>query len=455
MPGLMELMRALESGASTSRALVEAALDKAEDAAGEGQRIFIELDADWIRAQADAADDARRRGRHASPFAGIPITIKDLFDVRGEVTRAGSRVFEDHAPAAADCLAVARLRGKGFVPFGRVNMTEFAYSGLGLNRNFDTPASPWDRATRRLPGGSSSGGAVSVADGIVPATLGTDTGGSCRIPAAFCGIVGLKTTSHRVPRSGVVPLSKTLDSIGPLANSVDCCAILDGILSGGEPVAEPERPARGLRLGVVENYVLDGLDPEVAQAYERALRRLTAAGAVADQVTIPVLERLPEINRNGGLVGAEAWGFHSAFVATAADKYDPWIMSRFEAGKRQSAADYLALIATRSAVMADVDAIAARFDALIWPTVAIVPPAIAPLEADADLQTQVNLKALRNTAVANFLDLPALTLPCHEQGAAPVGLMLVGARDGDRKLLAIGKGLESIVRQHGTEMGGR
>ncbi len=446
MPSLIELMQSLESGAVTARTLVEAALAKATDPVGEGKRIFIALDADWIRAQADAVDRARRAGRQASPFAGVPITIKDLFDVRGELTRAGSRVFDENAPAASDCPAVARLRAFGFIPFGRVNMTEFAYSGLGLNRNFGTPAAPWDRATRRVPGGSSCGGAVSVAEGIVPATLGTDTGGSCRIPAAFCGIVGLKTTTHRVPRTGVVPLSTTLDSIGPLAGSVDCCAILDGVLSGGDATVGHAVPTAGLRLGALQNFVLDGLDPEVADAYDGAVRRLVAAGARVERVTIPAINRLPEINRNGGYVGAQAWGFHRSYVEKSTDRYDPWIISRFEAGKRQSAADFIALGRERAALLAEFDATTSRLDALIWPTVAIVPPAIAPLEADADLQTRTNMKVLRNTAVVNFLDRPAISLPCHLPGDAPVGLMIVGVHGQDRQLLAMAKGLEPIVR---------
>lgn len=447
MPGLIEFMRQLESGAITARALVEAALAKAEHPDGEGRRIFIELDADWIRIQADLIDSERRRGRHRSPFAGIPISIKDLFDVRGEVTRAGSKVFDGNEPARRDCPAVARLRANGFILFGRVNMTEFAYSGLGLNSNFGTPANPWDRRARRIPGGSSSGGAVSVADGMVPATLGTDTGGSCRIPAAFCSIVGLKTTSDRIPRSGVVPLSTTLDSIGPLAGSVDCCAVLDAILSGNDARAEPALPPAGLRLGAVTNYVLDGLDPEVAEAYERTLQRLASARISIERIALPILDQLPEINRNGGFVGAEAWAFHRAYVDNAADRYDPWIMSRFEAGKKQSAADYIALIHARDRVMAEVDAATDRFDALVWPTVAIVPPPVKALEADPDLQTRTNLKVLRNTAVANFLDRPALTMPCHENGVAPVGFMLVGKRGEDRRLLALAKGVEEIVRQ--------
>lgn len=448
MPGLIELMRLLESGATSARALVEAALDKAQHPAGEGRRIFVELDADWIRVQADLIDGERRRGRHRSPFAGIPLSIKDLFDVRGEVTRAGSKVFDGNEPAARDCPAIARLRANGFILFGRVNMTEFAYSGLGLNSNFGTPANPWDRQTGRIPGGSSSGGAVSVADGIVPATLGTDTGGSCRIPAAFCSIVGLKTTSYRIPRNGVVPLSTTLDSIGPLAGSVDCCAVLDAVLSGGEARAETGLPPGGLRLGAVTNYVLGGLDPEVAKSYERALQRLAASQVAVERIAVPVFDQLPEINRNGGFVGAEAWAFHRPHVENAADRYDPWIMSRFEAGKRQSAADYIALIDARNRVMAEVDAATLRFDALVWPTVAIAPPPIKALEADRDLQTQTNLKVLRNTAIANFLDRPALTMPCHDGHAAPVGFMLVGKRGEDRRLLAIAKGIESIVRQH-------
>jgi aspartyl-tRNA(Asn)/glutamyl-tRNA(Gln) amidotransferase subunit A len=325
-------------------------------------------------------------------------------------------------------------------------MTEFAYSGLGLNRNFGTPANPWDRGTRRVPGGSSSGGAVSVADGIVPATLGTDTGGSCRIPAAFCGIIGLKTTTHRVPRTGIVPLSTTLDSVGPLAGSVDCCAILDGILTGGHATTETPLPVHGLRIGALQIFVLAGLDPEVAEAHERAVRRLVAAGASVEPVAIPAIDRLPDINRFGGYVGSEAWGYHRSYVETSAERYDPWIMSRFEAGKRQTAADYIALGRLRAAVLAEVDAAAGQFDALIWPTVAIVPPVIAPLESNADLQTQINLMVLRNTAVVNFIDRPAISLPCHQPGDAPVGLMLVGTHGQDRRLLAMAKGLEPIVR---------
>src|SRR5690606_26718655 len=200
------------------------------DPNGEGARAFMSVAADSARAQADEVDRKRAAGETLPPFAGIPLSIKDLFDIAGEVTRAGSRILAKEPPALRDAPVIARLRAAGFIFVGRNTMTEFAFSGLGLNPHYGTPSSPVDRATRRIPGGARPGGAVAVADGMAVASLGTDTGGSCRIPAAFCGIVGFKPTAHRVPRDGATPLAHSFDSIGPLANSVACCATLDAIL---------------------------------------------------------------------------------------------------------------------------------------------------------------------------------------------------------------------------------
>ena len=239
--------QALADGRTTSRALVEQCLARIADPNGEGARAFIKVHAEQARAMADAMDALRRAGREPSRYAGIPVSLKDLFDIAGEPTPAGSRVLADAPPATAHAPVVQRMLAAGFVPMGRTNMTEFAFSGLGINPHYGTPRSPWDRAARRIPGGSSSGTAVSVSDGMAVAGLGTDTGGSCRIPAAFCGIVGYKPTARRVPITGVLPLAPSLDSVGPLAPSVACCAVIDAVLAGETPAlpvpAESERPA--------------------------------------------------------------------------------------------------------------------------------------------------------------------------------------------------------------------
>src|SRR6202142_1376545 len=236
---LAALAEALDSGRSSARKLVDECLARIADASGEGARTFIHVDAEAAIESAKAMDRLREIKAAPSPYAGIPVSIKDLFDIRGQVTRAGSRALEDSAPAEADATAVARLRRAGFIVIGRTNMTEFAYSGIGINPHYGTPKSAWQRDVGHVPGGSSSGAAVSVADGMAHGALGTDTGGSCRIPAAYNGIVGFKPTQRRVPLAGGVPLSFSLDSFGPLARTVGCCAVLDAVLA-----AEPVRPLR-------------------------------------------------------------------------------------------------------------------------------------------------------------------------------------------------------------------
>jgi aspartyl-tRNA(Asn)/glutamyl-tRNA(Gln) amidotransferase subunit A len=232
---------ALAGGTTTSRALVEDSLARIADPAGEGARAFIKVHTDAARAMADAMDTLRRAGRAPSRYAGIPVGLKDLFDITGEPTPAGSRALADAPPATANAPVVQRMLAAGFVPVGRTNMTEFAFSGLGINPHYGTPLSPWDRGSARIPGGSSSGTAVAVADGMVAAGLGTDTGGSCRIPAAFCGVVGYKPTARRVPIDGVLPLAPSLDSVGPLAPSVACCAVIDAILAATRRHCPPSR----------------------------------------------------------------------------------------------------------------------------------------------------------------------------------------------------------------------
>src|SRR5438128_2908329 len=281
------LARELAEGKTTSRKLVEAALARIADAGGEGGRASTKVHAQGALLAADASDRFRKEGVVPSALAGLPVSIKDLFDIAGEVTTAGSKILRDAPPATADAVAVARLRAAGAVVIGRSNMTEFAFSGIGINPHYGTPANPYDRGRRRIPGGSSSGAAVSVADGMAAFALGTDTGGSVRIPAALCGIAGFKPPRHRVPLDGALPLATPLDSVGPLAPTVECCTTVFQILAGEEPRPPAAAALPGLRLGIPKNYMLEDLDIEVMQAFASAIERLARRGAKPVELAVP------------------------------------------------------------------------------------------------------------------------------------------------------------------------
>ena len=442
----MMLAGELAARKTTSQALVEDALTRIAAPSGEGARVFLRTHRESALAEARASDALRAHGIVPSPLAGIPISVKDLFDVAGDITRAGSKVLADSAPARTDATVVRRLRQAGAIIVGRTNMVEFAFSGLGLNPHYGTPKNPWDRATGRIPGGSSSGAAVSVSDGMAAMGLGTDTGGSVRIPAALCGLVGFKPTARRIPTDGTFPLSNTLDSIGPIARSVACCALVDSLLAGEAPLVPPALPLKGLRLGVVQDYVLDALDSAVAAAFGKALSRLSQAGALVSDVRFDALRQLPQINQKGGLVVAEAYAVHRDLITRRKAEYDPRVASRALRGADISAADYIDVLNRRAVMIAESARLAAPCDALLMPTVAMIAPAIAPLETDDGLYGKINLAILRNPGVVNFLDGCALSIPCQEQGAAPVGLMVVGQGGEDRRLLAVGQALESALR---------
>jgi aspartyl-tRNA(Asn)/glutamyl-tRNA(Gln) amidotransferase subunit A len=437
--------RALADGKMSARALVEAALARAQDKSGEGSRAFTRLYAEGAALAADAADGLARAGGTPAPLAGIPVSIKDLFDVAGETTLAGSVALKSAPPATADAVIVRRLRAAGAVIVGKTNMTEFAFSGLGLNPHNGTPASPWDRKTRRIPGGSSSGAGVSVADGMALAAIGTDTGGSVRIPAAFNGVVGFKPTARRVPTAGCFPLSSTLDSIGPLAPTVACCALVDAIMAGEDPAPLPQRPLTGLRFALPQRYVVDGLDAAVSAAYSAALARLSAAGARLVELPLAELEEIPRIMAKGALVTVEAFAVHRQLLAAEGAKYDPRVSSRIRLGGNAAAADYYDMLSQRAELIARVSRVTADYDAVLCPTVAIAAPAIAPLERDDDLYVKTNLAVLRNTTAFNFLDRCAVSLPIHRSGEAPVGLMVVGEPMADRALLAVAAAIEKVM----------
>ncbi|MDR5770930.1 amidase [Caballeronia sp. LZ002] len=445
---LAQLAADLKSGRTTSRALVESALERIANPAGQGSIVFTHVDTAHARAAADALDALRRAGTVLSPLAGIPISVKDLFDIEGQVTRAGSRALASTAPAQADAVSVARLRRAGGVIVGRTNMSEFAFSGLGLNPHFGTPHSPY-RANvpgdERIAGGSSSGAAASVADGMAAIALGTDTGGSIRIPATMCGLTGFKPTASRIPRQGGVPLSKSLDSFGPIGVSVACCALVDRILAGREPDVPATRPLEGVRLGVLTNYVTDGLDPAVASAVDAAINHLSAAGALVEDVRFGPLDRLPDISRFS-LVAIEAYAWHRKLLADHAAEYDPRVLARLLRAESASAADYIDLCEARAAMIDEArTTLWQRFDAILCPTVPVLPPRIAELEQDDDLFTRTNALILRNPTTFNFLDACGLSLPCHRRGEAPVGLMLAGAPHADDTLLSIGRAVEAVL----------
>jgi aspartyl-tRNA(Asn)/glutamyl-tRNA(Gln) amidotransferase subunit A len=445
-----QLAQSLSQGTTTSRILVEDALARIADPAGEGARTFIKVQADQARAMADAADLLRKANCAPGPYTGIPIALKDLFDVAGEPTPAGSVILADAPAAKANAPVVARMLAAGFIPVGRVNMTEFAFSGLGINPHYGTPSSPWDRASRRIPGGSSSGTAVAVADGMAAAGLGTDTGGSCRIPAAFCGIVGYKPTACRVPITGVLPLAPSLDSVGPLAPSVACCAEIDAILAGETPAAPtptPPTPARlaGLRLAVPENMVLDGMDETVAAAFDKALSTLSAAGARIETVRFADFAELPAVNAKSGLAASEGYAWHRHLLATQGSGYDPRIRVRIARGEHMNAADYIDLVNARARLIASFNRATVPYDCLLMPTVPIIAPPIADLDNERAYNS-VNMLILRNTALGNFFDRCAISLPCHREGEAPVGLMLMGETMADPRLFSIAAAAEAALK---------
>jgi aspartyl-tRNA(Asn)/glutamyl-tRNA(Gln) amidotransferase subunit A len=445
IPTLAALADDLETGRTTARKIVDGCLARIADESGEGARTFIHVDAEAAVEAAEAMDQLRSANAAPSRYAGIPVSIKDLFDIRGQITRAGSRALEDSPPAETDAVVVARLRRAGFIVIGRTNMTEFAYSGIGINPHFGTPKSSWQRSVGHVPGGSSSGAAVSVADQMAHGALGTDTGGSCRIPAAYNGIVGFKPTQRRVPLDGGVPLSFTLDSFGPLARSVGCCAVLDAVLADEPVIPLQPRPIKGMRLAVPTTLVLDQLDDEVARAFDRALELLSRQGAVIERIAVPEFLDVGVMNANGGFAAAESYAWHRYLIASKGDVYDHRVLARIMRGESLSAADYVDLLNARKSLIARSAARMAPYDALILPTTANTPPRIADL-ADDKAFAQANLSSLRNCTLINMIDGCAISLPCHREGEVPVGLMLAAAGGADRRIFELAAGMEVAIR---------
>lgn len=437
---LARLLEEMDSGQLKATELVERCFRRIDEDDDANAQIYTRRFDKTARAEADAIDRLREAGLAGGQLAGLPIALKALFDVRGEITHAGSQGWQ--APAENDALIVSRLRREGAVITGHTNMTEFAYSGVGLNPHYGTPDNPL--APGRIPGGSSSGAAVAVARGMASGAVGTDTGGSVRIPAAFCGLVGFKPSQARVPREGTFPLSDSLDSIGPIAPTVDCCARLDAVLTGRQ--YQPLRPLalKGLRFVVPTQYMLDDLDNTVAQAFACSLNNLRDAGARIVEAPAPVLTAIPELMEGGGFTAAESYFVHRQSLAEHGDFYDPRVRSRIERGAGISAADYLELCRRRQQRKQEADEWLQGYDGLLAPTVPVAPPRFEELAADEDY-ARLNLLILRNPTVANMLDLCAITLPNHKPGYLPGGLMLLGRNGMDDTLLRLAKAVEQVL----------
>ena len=442
LPTIAALRRTLGAPGS-HRALAERVLAQAQRPSA--AHVFTALLVDEALAAADAADARLARGEPLGPLAGLPVTVKDLYDIAGRRTLAGSVLRQDSPPAAQDAAAVVRLRQAGAAIIGLTNMTEFAFSGLGLNPHHGTPRNPADHAVARIPGGSSSGAAVSVALGLAVAALGSDTGGSIRVPAALCGLVGFKNTQSRTPLEGAFPLSYTLDTACAMARTVEDCLLVDGVLAGA-PLAVTQRAPGTLRLALPQTLMLDELDATVSSAFSRALSRLSQAGVRIVDVPLSQLAEIGQINAPGGFSAVEAWAVHRDHMLTRREQFDPRVAARIAPGEGVSAADYIVMQQRRRDWMARMRHRLAGFDALICPTTPIVAPPIAELKASDEAYFKANSLMLRNTFPVNFLDGCAFSLPCQEPGELPVGLMLGAPGGHDAALAGVALALQALLQ---------
>jgi len=420
---------------------LEEALARIADPAGEGARACLTVYADTGRAAAAAADARAKSGISLGPLDGTIVSIKDLFDVAGEPTRAGSRILADALPAAADAPVVRRLRAAGAVIVAKTNMSEFAFTIVGINPHFGTPGNPADRT--RVPGGSSSGAGVAAADGICEIAIGSDTGGSVRVPAALCGIVGFKPSQWRVPTEGAFPLSFSLDSIGPLAHSVEACAKADAVMANEDYAPLNPAPVTGLRLGLPQGLLLRDWDNAVGTRFGAARKKLSDAGArFTDEPMVPLLDDMLAVNAKGGFASVEAYAIHREHLARRGNEFDPNVRVRVERGGKVGAADYIDMQRGRARLIRAMDAALSGLDALVLPTVPIVAPTMAEMEDTNTFGTK-NLLMLRNTATWNFFDTCAISLPIPGSGLH-VGLMLVARNGHDRRLFEIAAGIERL-----------
>ena len=445
-PDLIATRERIQRG--DTRAALEMVESLAQAHSAANRPTYTALNGNVATEAAAHADAAHAAGAPVPPLAGLAVSIKDLFDVAGEVTAAGSTALANRPAALQDCPAVARLRAAGAAILGRTNMSEFAFSGVGLNPHHGTPANPAaarvDPATPRAPGGSTSGGASSVASGAAWAALGSDTGGSIRIPAALQGLVGFKNTARLTPTQGAVPLSTTLDTVCAITRSVRDAVLLHEVLAQ-RVVRLTTPPLTHLRFAVPRTLMLDGLDATVTTAFERALAALRQSGARVEVIDLPQLADVARINAGGGFAPVEAWAWHRALIAEHESQYDPRVALRIRRGAQMSGADYIDLLQARQAWIAQMEAAMRGVDAMLSPTVPIVAPALAPLLASDDAFFAANGALLRNPSVVNLLDGCALSLPCHAPGQLPVGLMVWSGAMCDDVVLGASLAIEAAL----------
>ena len=410
----------------------------------QAQHVFTQLYADSALAHAQQCDAAAQSGRRQGDLHGVCLTLKDNLDVAGETTLAGGVVCTGEDPAQQDAIVVQRLRNAGAVVLGKTNMSEFAFSGVGINPHHGTPVNPADSTHARVPGGSSSGAAVSVALGIAQAGIGTDTGGSIRIPAALCGLVGYKSTQSRIPLTGVMELSRTLDTVGSITRSVRACLTVDAVLSQ-QPLPTEGLPLKGLRLAVPQTLMMDDVDASVALAFERTLHRLSTAGARVVEIPFKALGDIAALSLPGGFSPIEAYAAHNDRLARGADRIDPRVVARMMLGKDVRAHEYLELHNRRQAWIAAAQQTLDGFDAMVCPTVPLVAPLIEPLRHDDEAFFKANRLLLRNPSAINYMDGCSWSLPCHEPGSLPVGLMLSAPAGQDGHLARVALAVEALM----------
>jgi aspartyl-tRNA(Asn)/glutamyl-tRNA(Gln) amidotransferase subunit A len=443
---LTDARHRIASGRQAAAALIEESIAAA--GAPASAHAFVATSFASARDAARGADEAVAAGRDPGPLAGLSVSVKDLFDVAGEVTAAGSTVLASAPAAVADAPSVARLRRAGAAFIGRTNMSEFAFSAVGINPHHGTPVNPATAPldpTPRVPGGSSSGGAVSIATGAAWVALGSDTGGSIRIPAALQGLVGFKSTARLVPTAGAVPLSTTLDTVSAMTLSVRDAIVVHEILAERR-VEVSKKTLSALRLAVPRTIMLERLDDVVAGALARAVQSLSAGGAQIQEIDLPLLNEAAAINVTGGFTAAESWAWHRRRLADHEAEYDPRVARRIRRGETMTAADYVDLVAARREWIIRMEAALSPYDALLSPTVPIVAPALAPLLGDDDAFFAANGLLLRNPSLVNLLDGCALSLPCHVDAEMPVGLMVWHGALHDDAVLGAGLAIETALR---------
>ena len=437
--------RTLCSCEASPVALTEYLLGKIE--ASRADNIFLQVTRDRAMNEAQASAERLAAGRPLSALDGVPIALKDLIDLAGERTTAGSSLYLNAPLKTADAPVVSNLIAAGMVTLGKTNLTEFAYSGIGLNPHFGTPHNPHSPDIPVAPGGSSSGSAVAVASGLVPCAIGSDTGGSVRVPAAFNGLVGYKSSEGRIDKRAVFPLSDTHDTLGPLARSVEDCIALDLAMRGAVTSEVRRRPVADLKLVVPQDIVLDELEPAVAKNFEASLVTLETAGAIIVRSPLTALTQIANmVSEIGSITAAEAYFEHRALMNSAdKDKVDARVIARIAMGANMSAADLIALQRARIQLVAEVKAQIG--DGLIaMPTTPLVAPQIEPLENDVELFHKTNLRALRNTALGNFLNLPGLALPNGtDTNGLPTSLLISAQGGEDDRLLGYGLEIERAL----------